>query len=92
LLRFYRRRTWKSGRWRRRVDAIAGVTGKVGENLIAAASDAGQRLTQGIAERASEGLKELVYEVGEKFTDKLAGKTQDPGAMPSNVSGLPNGT
>jgi hypothetical protein len=62
----------------------------VGENLIAAASDAGQRLTQGIAERASEGLKELVHEVGEKFTDKLAGKTEDPGAMPSNVPGLPS--
>jgi len=72
-------------------DAIAGVTGKVGENLIAAASDAGQRLTQKIAERASEGFEELVYEVGEKFTDKLAGKTEHPGAMPSNVSGLPSG-
>jgi hypothetical protein len=69
-------------------DAIAGVTGKVGENLIAAASDAGQRLTQGIAERASEGFKELVNEVGEKFTDKLAGKTETPGALPRNVSSL----
>jgi hypothetical protein len=69
-------------------DAIAGVTGR--ENLIAAASDAGQRLTQGIADRASEGLKELVHEVGEKFTDKLAGKTEDTGAMPSNASGLPS--
>ena len=71
-------------------DAIAGVTGKVGENLIAAASDAGQRLTQGIADRASEGLKELVHEVGEKFTDKVAGKTETPGALPSNVSSLPS--
>jgi hypothetical protein len=70
-------------------DAIAGVTGKVGENLIAAASDAGQRLTQGIAERASEGLKELVHEVGAKFSDKVAGKTETPGALPSNVSSLP---
>jgi len=71
-------------------DAIAGVTGKVGENLIAAASDAGQRLTQGIAERASEGFKELVNEVGEKFTDKLAGKTESPGPLPSNGSSPPS--
>jgi hypothetical protein len=67
-------------------DAIAGVAGKVGDNLIAAASDAGQRLTLGIAERAADGLKELVHEVGEKFTDKVAGKTETPGALPSNVS------
>jgi hypothetical protein len=71
-------------------DAIAGVTGKVGENLIAAASDAGQRLTQGIAERASEGFKELVNEVGEKFTDKLTGKTESPGPLPSNGSSQPS--
>jgi hypothetical protein len=71
-------------------DAIAGVTGKVGENLIAAASDAGQRLTQGIADRASEGLKELVHEVGAKFTDKVAGKTESPGPLPRNVSSLPS--
>jgi hypothetical protein len=71
-------------------DAIAGVTGRVGENLIAAASDAGQRLTQGIAERASEGFKELMNEVGEKFTDKLAGKTESSGHLPSNVSSLPS--
>ena len=71
-------------------DAIAGVTGKVGENLIAAASDAGQRLTQGIADRASEGFKELVHEVGAKFTDKVAGRTESPGPLPRNVSGLPS--
>jgi hypothetical protein len=71
-------------------DAIAGVTGKVGENLIAAASDVGQRLTLGIAERAADGFKELVHEVGEKFTDKVAGKTETPGALPSNVSSLPS--
>jgi TolA-binding protein len=67
-------------------DAIAGVTGKMGENLIEAASDAGQRLTHGIAERASEGFKELVHEVAEKFTDKVAGKTESPGVVPSNVA------
>ena len=71
-------------------DAIAGVAGKVGENLIAAASDAGQRLTQGIADRASEGFMELVHEVGEKFTDKAAGKTESPGPVPSNGSSLPS--
>ena len=71
-------------------DAIAGVTGKVGENLIAAASDVGQRLTLGIAERAADGLKELVHEVGEKFTDKLAGKTESPAPLPSNGSSQPS--
>ena len=69
-------------------DAIAGVTGKMGENLIAAASDAGQQLSQGIAERVSEGFKELVHEVGEKFTDKVAGKTES--VLPSNVSSAPS--
>src|SRR5580704_16527863 len=57
-------------------DAIGDVTGKVGENLIEAASEASRQLTQGIAERAADGLKELVHEVGEKFTDKVAGKTE----------------
>ena len=71
-------------------DAIAGVTGKVGENLIEAASDAGQRLAHGIAERASDGFKELAHEVGEKFTDRVAGKTESPGPLPSNVSSLPS--
>jgi phage-related protein len=69
-------------------DAIAGVTGKMGENLIAAASDAGQQLSQGIAERVSEGFKELVHEVGEKFTDKVAGKTES--VLPSNVASAPS--
>jgi hypothetical protein len=70
-------------------DAIAGVTGKMGENLIEAASDAGQQLTRGIAERA-EGFKELVQEVGERFTDKITGKGKGPASLPSNVSSLPN--
>lgn len=69
-------------------DAIAGVTGKMGENLIAAASDAGQQLSQGIAERVSEGFKELAHEVGEKFTDKVAGKTET--VLPSNVASAPS--
>jgi len=71
-------------------DAIAGVTGKVGENLIEAASDAGQRLAHGIAERASEGFKERVHEVGEKLADRVAGKAESPGPVPSNVSSLPS--
>ena len=70
-------------------DAIAGVTGKVGENLIEAASDAGQRLAHGIAERASNGFKELVHEVGEKLADRVA-KAESPGPVPSNVSSLPS--
>jgi hypothetical protein len=69
-------------------DAIAGVTGKMGENLIAAASDAGQQLSQGIAERVSDGFKGLVHEVGEKFTDKVAGKTES--VLPSSVSSVPS--
>jgi hypothetical protein len=69
-------------------DAIGDVTGKVGENLIEAASEASRQLTQGIAERASEAVKELVHEVAEKFTDKVAGKTESSGALPSNISSL----
>jgi len=69
-------------------DAIAGVTGKMGEDLIAAASDAGQQLSQGIAERVSEGFKELAHEVGEKFTDKVTGKTET--VLPSNVASAPS--
>jgi hypothetical protein len=71
-------------------DAIGDVTGKVGENLIEAASEASRQLTQGIAERAADGLKELVHEVGEKFTDKLAGKTESPAPLPSNGSSQPS--
>lgn len=71
-------------------DAIVGVTGKLGENLVEAASDAGQRLTHGIAERSSEGIKELVHEVAEKFTDKVSGRTESPGVVKSNVASLPS--
>jgi hypothetical protein len=71
-------------------DAIAGVTGKVGENLIEAASDVGQRLAHGIADYASDGFKELVHEVGEKLTDRVAGKTESSGSLLSNVSSLPS--
>jgi hypothetical protein len=59
-------------------DAIAGVTGKVGENLIEAASDAGQQLAHGIAERASDGFKELVHQVGEKLTDRSRARPRAP--------------
>src|SRR4029077_9671401 len=52
-------------------DAISGMAGKVGENLIAAAADAGQRLTQGMTERATEGFKELAQDVAGQFTDKV---------------------
>jgi hypothetical protein len=70
-------------------DAIADATGRMGENLIEAASDAGQQLTRGIAESA-EGFKELVLEFGESFTDKIMGKGKGPASLPSNVSSLPN--
>ena len=70
-------------------DAISGMAGKVSENLVAAASDAGQRLTQGVAERATQGLKELAQDVAGQFTEKVVGATDKPGAKPDNVSPLP---
>jgi len=73
-------------------DAISGMAGKVGENLIAAAADAGQRLTQGMTERATEGFKELAQDVAGQFTDKVMGGNAKPGtASPSpSSSPLPN--
>ena len=69
-------------------DAIGDVTGKVGENLIEAASEASRQLTQGIADRAAEAVKEVVHEVAEKFGDKVAGKIESSDALPSNISSL----
>jgi hypothetical protein len=65
-------------------NAIAGVTGKMGENLIEAASEASRQLTQGIADRAAESVKEVVHEVAERFSDKVAGKIESSDALPSN--------
>ena len=70
-------------------DAISGVAGKVGENLAAAATDAGQRLTQGVAEHA-EGFKELAQDVAVQFSEKVMSSTNKPGERPVNVSPLPN--
>jgi|HubBroStandDraft_4_1064222.scaffolds.fasta_scaffold65310_3 hypothetical protein len=71
-------------------DAISGMAGKAGENLIAAATDAGQRLTQGVAERATEGFKELAQDVAGQFTEKVTGATNKPAEGPGNVSSLSN--
>ena len=71
-------------------DAISGMAGKAGGNLIAAATDAGQRLTQGVAERATEGFKELAQDVAGQFTEKVKGAMDKPAERPGNVSPLPN--
>jgi len=63
-------------------DAISGMAGKVGQNLVSAASDAGQRLTQGVAERATEGLKELAQDVAGQFAEKVVGSTDKPKTSP----------
>jgi hypothetical protein len=60
-------------------EAIAEVAGKIGDDLMEAASDAGERLKQGAAERglSSEGVKELARDVAGTFTSKVSGKTAD---------------
>ena len=71
-------------------DAISGVAGKVGGNLMEAATDAGRQLTQGAAERATQGFKELAQDVVGQFTEKVAGATDKPAERPGNVSPLSN--
>jgi hypothetical protein len=71
-------------------DAISGMTGKVGGNLIAAATDAGQRLTQGVTERATEGFKELAQEVAGKFSEKVMGATDKSDERPGHANPLMN--
>jgi hypothetical protein len=72
-------------------DAIADMTGKVGGNLIAAATDAGQRLTQGVTERATEGFKELAQEVAGQFSEKkVMGATDKSDERPGNANPLMN--
>ena len=71
-------------------DAISGMAGKVGGNLMEAATDAGQQLTQGAAERATQGFKELAQDVVGQFTEKVAGATDKPAERPGNVSPLSN--
>jgi hypothetical protein len=59
-------------------DAIAKVAGKTGETLIEAAAEAGDRLKESAAKRGvdSEGLKELVRDVGGTFASAAAGKSE----------------
>jgi hypothetical protein len=71
-------------------DAISDMTGKVGGNLIAAATDAGQRLTQGVTERATEGFKELAQEVAGEFSEKVMGATDKSDERPGNANPLMN--
>jgi len=71
-------------------DAISGMTGELRENVIAAATDAGHRLTQGVAERATEGFKELAQDVAGQFTEKVAGGANKPSERPGGVASLAN--
>lgn len=71
-------------------DAISDMAGSAGGNLIAAATEAGQRLTQGVAERATEQFKELTQEVAGQFAEKIMGGTDKPAERPGNVSPLLN--
>ena len=56
-------------------EAIVDAANKVGENLIGAAGEAGERLKQGVVERgiSSEGIKELAHDVADTFTSKVSG-------------------
>jgi hypothetical protein len=72
-------------------DAISDMTGKVGENLIVAATEAGQRLTQGVTERATEGFKELAQEVAGQFAEKkVTGAADKSDERPGNSNPLIN--
>jgi len=61
-------------------DAVADAAGRLGNNLKEAAAEAGERLKQGAAERglSTNGVKELAKEVGETFTGKMSGQTEQP--------------
>jgi hypothetical protein len=67
--------------------AIADAADKVGENLMEAAGQAGDRLKQGAAERgfSSEELKGLVHDVADTFTSKVSGTS--PASGTNQVSG-----
>jgi len=69
-------------------DAISGMAGELRENVMAAATDAGQRLTQGVAERATEGFKELAKDVAGQFTEKVTGGPDKPSAQLGNAPPL----
>ena len=67
-------------------DAISDMAGKAGENLIAAATGAGQQLANGVAERATEGFKDVAKDVVGQFTEKVTSTTEKPGDRQGNVS------
>jgi hypothetical protein len=56
-------------------EAIVDAANKVGENLIGAAGEAGERLKQGVVERgiSSDGIKELAHDVADTFASKVSG-------------------
>jgi hypothetical protein len=61
-------------------DAIADAAARLGENLKDAAGEAGERLKQSVADRglSVDGVKEMAKEAGETFTNKVAGKADEP--------------
>jgi hypothetical protein len=58
-------------------EALAEAAGRAGENLMEAATEAGQRFASGVAQRglSSEGVKDLAGEVAETFSNAITGKT-----------------
>ena len=64
-------------------EAIADAAEKVGENLMEAVGEAGERLKQGAAERglSSEGLKGLAHEVADTFANKVSGTSKVSGQV-----------
>lgn len=71
-------------------DAIADMAGKVGENLVEAAKDAGQQLTQKVTERATEEFREVAKDVVEQVAGKVTSGTDKPGEKLGNVSRFSN--
>ena len=62
-------------------EAIVDAANKVGENLIGAAGEAGERLKQGVVDRgiSSDGIKELAHDVADTFASKVsAAVNNDP--------------
>lgn len=61
-------------------DAVADAATRMGENLMEAAGEAGERLKQSAADRGLnvDGVKEMAREAGEAFTEKMSGKAEEP--------------
>ncbi|MBV9826491.1 MAG: hypothetical protein JO001_12600 [Alphaproteobacteria bacterium] len=64
-------------------DAVSSMAGKVGGNLVAAATDAGQRLVQGVADQASESLSGLAQQVVGQLTNKGTDSPSTSAAKPA---------